>query len=61
MRKAKGRALAVADDEGRHGVWLGEQKLTVTSVYFEEKAPQLVAFCGAALNLLRADLDERAE
>jgi hypothetical protein len=31
---AKGRALAVADGEGRNGVWLAEQGLDVLSIDF---------------------------
>jgi SAM-dependent methyltransferase len=33
-----GRALAVADGEGRNGVWLARQGLTVTSMDFSPKA-----------------------
>src|ERR1700722_8959702 len=35
---ANGRALAVADGEGRNGVWLAEQGLEVLSVDFSPKA-----------------------
>ena len=34
-----GKALAVADGEGRNGVWLAEQGLDVLSVDFSPKAP----------------------
>ena len=35
---ARGRALAVADGEGRNGVWLAEQGLDVLSIDFSPKA-----------------------
>jgi SAM-dependent methyltransferase len=56
----KGKALAVADGEGRNGVWLAEQGLDVLSVDFSPKAlAKAVALAkarGAALRTERADL-----
>ncbi|MBX6425768.1 MAG: class I SAM-dependent methyltransferase [Variibacter sp.] len=53
-------ALAVADGEGRNGVWLAEQGLDVTSVDFSpsalEKAQRLAAARGVALRTVQADL-----
>lgn len=55
------RALAVADGEGRNGVWLAEQGLEVTSADISpravEKARKLAARRGVALNAVVADLD----
>ncbi|NNM50748.1 MAG: class I SAM-dependent methyltransferase [Pseudomonadales bacterium] len=53
-------ALAVADGEGRNGVWLAEQGLHVTSVEGSQaaqvKARQLAAERQVNLNLVHADL-----
>ncbi|HVO16895.1 MAG TPA: methyltransferase domain-containing protein [Alphaproteobacteria bacterium] len=54
------RALAIADGEGRNGIWLAQQGLTVTSVDFSpialEKARTRAAELGVALELVEADL-----
>ena len=54
------RALAVADGEGRNGVWLAEQGLAVTSVDFSPvalaKARQLAERAGVAIETIEADL-----
>jgi cyclopropane fatty-acyl-phospholipid synthase-like methyltransferase len=54
------RALAVADGEGRNGVWLAQQGLDVLSVDFSpvalEKAAALAAARGVALRTECADL-----
>ena len=54
------KALAVADGEGRNGVWLAEQGLDVVSVDFSpvavEKARRLAAARGVALEAHCADL-----
>jgi SAM-dependent methyltransferase len=54
-----GTALAVADGEGRNGVWLAEQGLDVTSVDFspsaQKKAAALAAERGVSLTLVRGD------
>jgi ubiquinone/menaquinone biosynthesis C-methylase UbiE len=56
---ASGTALAVADGEGRNGVWLAEQGLDVTSVDFspaaQKKAAALAAERGVSLTLIEAD------
>jgi len=56
----KGRALAVADGEGRNGVWLAEQGLDVLSVDFSptaiEKAKTLARDRGVTLHALQADI-----
>lgn len=56
---ASGKALAVADGEGRNGVWLAEQGLDVTSVDFspsaQKKAAALAAERGVPLTLILAD------
>jgi len=53
------RALAVGDGEGRHGVWLAEQGLTVTSMDTSEvaqaKARALAARRGVEIHTLQAD------
>jgi len=53
-------ALTVADGEGRNGVWLAELGLDVTSVDFSgralEKARELAAARGVALETVQADL-----
>lgn len=55
-----GRALAVADGEGRNGVWLAEQGLSVLSVdsspVGQEKARRLALERGAAVEFALADL-----
>ena len=58
--KAGQRALAIADGEGRNGIWLAQQGLKVTSVDFSpiaiEKAKKRAAEMGVALELVVADL-----
>jgi SAM-dependent methyltransferase len=55
-----GRALAVADGEGRNGVWLAERGLDVVSLDFSEaaqiKAKALAEERGVAITLARADV-----
>ena len=55
-----GRALAVADGEGRNGVWLAEQGLDTLSIDFspkgQEKARALAARRGVALRVEQADV-----
>lgn len=55
-----GRVLAVADGEGRNGVWLARQGFAVTSVDVSrrglEKARALAERHGVALELVEADL-----
>jgi SAM-dependent methyltransferase len=57
---ASGRALAVADGEGRNGVWLVEQGLDVLSLEFSpsalRKAEALAKQRGVAVTFLRADV-----
>lgn len=57
---AKGKALAVADGEGRNGVWLAEQGLDVLSLDFspaaQAKARALAQERGVPLRLERADV-----
>lgn len=54
-------ALAVADGEGRNGVWLARQGLDVTSIDFSPsalaKAQALAAQHGVRLRTAQADLD----
>jgi SAM-dependent methyltransferase len=54
------RALAVADGEGRNGVWLAQQGLAVTSVDFSPvalaKARQLAERSGVGIETIEADL-----
>jgi len=54
------RALAVADGEGRNGVWLAEQGLRVTATDFSatalEKARLLAASRGVEVSFVQADL-----
>lgn len=54
------RALAVADGEGRNGVWLAEQGLRVTAVDFAPaalaKARRLATERGVAVTFVEADL-----
>jgi SAM-dependent methyltransferase len=55
-----GKALAVADGEGRNGVWLAEQGLDVLSVDFspkaQAKAKTLAERRGVAVRFVQADL-----
>jgi cyclopropane fatty-acyl-phospholipid synthase-like methyltransferase len=57
------KALALADGEGRNGVWLAQQGLDVLSVDFspaaQEKARRLAAQSGVALRTELADLTRR--
>ena len=57
---AKGRALAVADGEGRNGVWLAQQGLIVDSIdasaVAQAKAARLAAKAGVCLNIALVDL-----
>lgn len=59
---AKGSALAVADGEGRNGVWLARQGLRVHAIDFSgvalEKARRLAASQGVALETEQADLSQ---
>jgi SAM-dependent methyltransferase len=58
--KAGQRALAVADGEGRNGIWLARQGLAVTSVDFSPvalaKARRLAEEAGVAVDFVEADL-----
>ncbi|MDR3473782.1 MAG: class I SAM-dependent methyltransferase [Devosia sp.] len=58
--KAGGRALAVADGEGRNGVWLARQDLEVVSLdssaAAQQKAARLAAAQGVTLHLVLADI-----
>jgi SAM-dependent methyltransferase len=55
-----GRALAVADGEGRNGVWLAEQGLDVVSLDFsptgQRKARALAAERGVHVTFVQADV-----
>ena len=55
-----GKALAVADGEGRNGVWLAEQGLEVTSIDFspaaQNKARALAAERHVAVTFIEADM-----
>ncbi len=55
-----GRALAVADGEGRNGVWLAEQGLEVLSLDFstkaQDKARRLAKARGVAPTFEQADV-----
>ena len=55
-----GRALAVADGEGRNGVWLAEQGLDVTSTDFspsaQKKTRALAAERGVSVSFEQADM-----
>jgi SAM-dependent methyltransferase len=57
---ASGRALAVADGDGRNGVWLARQGLSVLSLDFsdvaQKKARALAERHGVALDLVCADV-----
>jgi len=59
---ATGRALAVADGEGRNGVWLAQHGLNVDSVdgsvVAQRKAARLAEKAGVMLNLILADLSD---
>lgn len=54
------RALAIADGEGRNGVWLAEQGLQVTAVDFSPvalaKARRLAEGSGVEVSFVQADL-----
>ena len=56
----RGRALSVADGEGRNGVWLAEQGLDVVSLDFsptaQAKARKLAASRGVTITTERVDL-----
>jgi len=58
--KPGGKALAVADGEGRNGVWLAQQGLDVLSVDISEiglcKTHELAADRGVAIRTEKADL-----
>lgn len=58
------KALALADGEGRNGVWLAQQGLDVLSVDYspaaQEKARLLAQQLGVAIRTERADLTHRA-
>lgn len=55
-----GKALAVADGEGRNGIWLAEQGLDVLSLDFspsaQEKARALAKQRGVTLTIAQADV-----
>ena len=57
---ARGRALAIADGEGRNGVWMAQQGLDVTSLDQSgeglAKARSLAAQRGVNLDTVQADL-----
>ena len=59
---ASGKVLAVADGEGRNGVWLAEQGLDVLSIDFspaaQEKAKALAARRGVTMRFELADVHE---
>lgn len=59
-----GKALAVADGEGRNGVWLARQGLEVTSTDFspsaQAKARRLAAENNVSVNFVEADAHEWA-
>lgn len=56
------KALAIADGEGRNGVWLAQQGCDVTSVDYSQagvdKANKLAAERGVKINAVCADLNE---
>lgn len=60
---ARGRALSVADGEGRNGVWLATQGLTVTTVDLSsvgiDKARRLAAARGVTLDARFGDVLEQ--
>jgi ubiquinone/menaquinone biosynthesis C-methylase UbiE len=55
-----GRALSVADGEGRNGVWLAEQRLDVTAIDFsptaQKKARALAAERNVSVNFVQTDV-----
>jgi len=55
-----GKALAIADGEGRNGVWLAEQGLDVLSVDFSPtalaKAQELARMRGVIIRTMQADI-----
>ena len=57
---SSGKALAVADGEGRNGVWLAEQGLDVTALDFsqagQKKAAALAGERGVKITLVNADV-----
>jgi SAM-dependent methyltransferase len=59
---ASGKALAIADGEGRNGVWLAEQGLQVLSIDFapngQAKAQALADKRGVSIELALADVHE---
>jgi len=61
---ASGKALAVADGEGRNGVWLAEQGLDVLSIDFsptaQQKAKALAKERGVEIAFKRVDVHEWA-
>jgi SAM-dependent methyltransferase len=60
MLPKSGRALAVADGEGRNGVWLAEQGLDVVSLDFSPSAQAKVATLarerGVTIEIVRGDV-----
>jgi SAM-dependent methyltransferase len=56
----RGRALAVADGEGRNGIWLAEQALEVVSLDFspaaQKKAHALAAEGGVKVTFIEGDV-----
>jgi len=60
MLPKHGTALAVADGEGRNGVWLARKGLTVTSIDFsptaQQKSRTLARKHGVNITLIQADL-----
>jgi ubiquinone/menaquinone biosynthesis C-methylase UbiE len=58
----RGKALAVADGEGRNGVWLARQGLEVTSTDFspsaQAKGRKLAAEHNVSVNFIEADAHE---
>lgn len=58
----RGKALAVADGEGRNGVWLAQQGLEVTSADFspsaQAKARKLAAEHNVSVSFVEADAHE---
>ena len=59
---ARGRALALADGEGRNGVWLAQQGLDVLSLEFspraQDKARALATVAGVSLTFELGDVHE---
>ncbi len=57
-----GRALAVADGEGRNGVWLAQQGLDVVSLDFapsaQKKSADLAQRCGVEIEIIQGDVHE---